>query len=233
MKILIVEDEIHIARHLSKLLSKILPSQALHVKICLSLTEAADHLNRNAIDLLMLDLNLRGENGFELLQMMVSNSFHVVIVSAHTEKAIEAFEYGVLDFVPKPFNEERIRKCLSKLEGNSVSVDTPVKYLMIKKKNRLEKIDEKEVLYFEAYGHYSKMHLRNGRVEVYDKALIVLEPLLDDRYERVHKSYIAKMTEFDSMQIFPGGKYLLVMSNEDQIPVGRGHYKRLKQSWFK
>ncbi len=232
MKILIVEDEIHIARYLSKMVKDILNLTDSDVDICVSRKDAISHISQNKIDLLLLDLNLRGKDGFEILKSVLSEPFRVIVVSAHSEKAIEAFEYGVLDFVPKPFTKVRMQTALNRMKGRATAPQIAIKYFMVKKRHRLLRILEKDVLYFEAYGHYSKMHLKDGRVELYDKALITLEPLLDKSYARVHKSYIVKMPAFKSISVYPGGKYELTMINEDTIPVGRTHYKSLKGIWF-
>ena len=232
MKVLIVEDEIHIARHLSKTIKEILslPDSSLH--ICVSQKDAIDYITRYKINLLILDLNLRGKDGFEILKSVLSEPFHVIIVSAHLEKSIKAFEYGVLDFVPKPFTKERMRMALNRIDKSDYSPQTSIKYFMVKKRHRLVRVREEDVLYFQAYGHYSKIHLHNGSIELYDKALVTLEPLLDNRYARIHKSYIVKMSAFKSIAVFPGGKYELTMLNDDVVPVGRTHYKKLKSSWF-
>ncbi|WWW34360.1 response regulator [Stenotrophomonas rhizophila] len=68
---------------------------------------AGDRLQRAVYDGLLLDLNLGGEDGFELLRRAVAGRYHCVVVSAHRERALQAFEHGVLDFVPKPFSRER------------------------------------------------------------------------------------------------------------------------------
>lgn len=232
MKILIVEDEIHIARHLAKSISDIIKTDDSKIDICLSIRDAMEYLNKRKIDLLFLDLNLRGKNGFDILKTLLAESFHVIVVSAHIERAIEAFEYGVLDFVPKPFTKDRLQRAFRRFHGGRDPYDSTIKYFVIKKRHRLVRVMEENVLYFEAYGHYSKMHLKDGQVEVYDKALVTLELLLGDTYKRVHKSYIVKMTAFESISVFQGGKYELVMINKDLIPVGRKHYKQLKKDWF-
>ncbi len=232
MKILIVEDEIHIARHLSKTVQQLLGLPDLGVHICTSQHDAIDYLQGHQIDLLILDLNLRGKDGFEILKSVLSEPFHVIIVSAHQEQAIEAFEYGVLDFVPKPFTKERIQRALNRFHKSDYSPPSSIKYFMVKKRHRLVRIQEEDILYFEAYGHYSKIHLGNGTTEVYDKALVTLEPLLDVGYTRVHKSYIIKMSAFKSIAVFSGGKYELTMVNQDPVSVGRTYYTHLNAHWF-
>ena len=148
-------------------------------------------------------------------------------------KAIEAFEYGVLDFVPKPFTEQRLRKAFARLQQQQAESDRRMNYFGVRKRNRLEMIPEEEVLYFEAYGHYCKIHLNDGSAAVYDKSLINLQPLLDERYERVHKSYIVKMTAMASLEIFPGGRYSILLRNGASVPLSRSNYKRLKEVWLK
>ena len=233
MNILIVEDEIHIARHLSKLIKRVLPNGNIETPICTSINSAMSYISENEIDLLLLDLNLSGKDGFEILKLILSNSFHVIVISAHVEKAIEAFEYGVLDFVPKPFTEKRLKKAFDRINSKNNFDDRRVKYFAVKKRNKLEMIKEEDVIYFEAYGHYSKISLSNGIVEVCDKSLANLESILDARYERVHKSYIVKMTKITSLDVFPGGKYSLKLINGDTVPVSRGNFKEIKARWLK
>ncbi len=223
MRIVIVEDEVHIARHLSQIVLKILDETDSVPHICVSLRDALEYLSKHTIDLLFLDLNLKGKDGFDTLKLLVSKPFHVIVVSAHIEKAIEAFEYGVLDFIPKPFTEIRIRKALDRLEGIDTRVAPSImKNFVVKKRNRRAIIKEEDILFFEAYGHYSKIHVRDGSIEVYDKPLITLESLLDDRYDRVHKSFIVKMTEIREIKVFANGSI---------VKISREKYKALKAAW--
>ena len=73
-----------------------------------NLDDAEEHLVENEVDVLLLDLNLQGHDGFELLKNQVAKAFHTVVISAYGEKALEAFDYGVLDFIEKPFEAERL-----------------------------------------------------------------------------------------------------------------------------
>ncbi len=110
MRILIVEDETVIARRLERLVRQILGQQLVWLKRADCLAAARADLESFPIDLMFLDLNLHGKDGFGLLEHAVAGAFHTVIVSAHTNQALRAFEYGVLDFVAKPFDKERLEK---------------------------------------------------------------------------------------------------------------------------
>ncbi len=234
MKVLIAENEIDSAKNLSKIICDVLGILEENISISLTAADAKDVIYKSDIDLLLIDLNLKGENGFEVLKVFLANSesSRVIIVTDHLEKAVQAFEYGVLDFVPKPITKNRLIKALNRFKRYAHTNKVSIKYFTVKKRHRLIKIIEDDLLYFEGYGHYSKMHLKDGRIEVYDKPLIILESLLGDSFERVHKSYIVKMAALESLSIYPGGKYELILINGDTVPVGRKQYKKLKKRWF-
>ena len=78
------------------------------------LPEALCFIENNSLDLVLLDLNLNGDNGFDLLTTAVSESFHTIVISAYKDQAITAFEYGILDFVPKPFNRDRLEQAFDR-----------------------------------------------------------------------------------------------------------------------
>ena len=115
MRILIVEDESSIAQRIQRMVAEATKQKAV-IKMAYTVDQASLYLKENVIDLLLLDLNLNGKSGFELLQQAVAGSFHTIIISAYKEKAIEAFEYGVLDFVSKPFTQERLQKAIERFE---------------------------------------------------------------------------------------------------------------------
>ncbi|MCO6478273.1 MAG: response regulator transcription factor [Phaeodactylibacter sp.] len=233
MKILIVEDEVHIARHLEKKIRKIWSAADCTISRAAALEEAMDYLDNNEIGLLLLDLNLGGEDGFEVLKVLAAGSFHTIVVSAYKGRAIEAFEYGVLDFVPKPFSEERLRKALNRVMNTDSKPDYPTQYYAVRKRGAIHLVKDDEVAYFRAFGHYSKIHLKNGRTELHSKPLARLMPLLGEDYERVHRSYIVKMSEVKGIHVFEGGKYELELRNGEVVPLGRAKYKRIQEKWLR
>ena len=108
MRILIVEDEPLLAGRLERLCREILGSRLETVRIATEFDEASARLAESPIDVLLLDLNLGGADGMDLLKASVAGSFHTIIVSANTEQALRAFEFGVIDFVAKPCMKDRL-----------------------------------------------------------------------------------------------------------------------------
>ncbi len=224
INILVVEDEVLVAQRMERLIrsSDVISLGRLSVKS--NLPQAQDFLRKHTIDLLLLDLNLQGKDGFSLLKDSVSKSFQTIIVSAHSEKAISAFEYGVLDFIPKPFNKERIDKALSRLTDATYRAKNPVKYLAVLKRQRLELIQVDEIKYLKGAGNYSEIYLQNGDLEVHDKSLHNLILLLPPNYERVHKSYIVNMELVASISY----QYEISLIDGSKIPISRSRYHEIK-----
>lgn len=97
-----------------------------------SLSEGLAYVNSNPIDLLLLDLNLNGENGFDILKQTASLSFHTIIISANKDQALKAFEFGVLDFVPKPFNKARLELAFNRIVKKEEVSDENLQFLAVK-----------------------------------------------------------------------------------------------------
>jgi two-component system response regulator LytT len=87
MQVIIVEDEPVIAQRLERQISPILGDKLNKLRWFDNLDDARDHLAEHTIDLLFLDLNLYGDDGFELLKTVTADSFHTIIVSAHADYA--------------------------------------------------------------------------------------------------------------------------------------------------
>ncbi len=228
MKVLIIEDEARIAKRLTRM-TKAYFEQQLTLTVCDTLNKGLAFIEQNPIDVLLLDLNLNGENGFEVLEAMVARPFHTIIVSAYTDKAITAFSYGALDFVPKPFDEARLFQAFGRLNTRSIKMDSPLKYLAVRKAGTIKMIDATSVNYIKGAGIYSELHLHDGSRELHDKSLDALEQLLpQDEFIRIHRSYIVSLKQAEKLVIEAGGKYAVLLKNTALLPVGRSRYKDLR-----
>ncbi len=232
MKILIIEDESRIARRIERITQDILGNNLRSIQLINTLEEALTFIENNPLDLVLLDLNLNGDNGFDLLTTAVSKSFHTIIISAYKDQAITAFEYGVLDFVPKPFNQDRLEQAFNRVMAKEKSTVNQTKYLAVKKRHKVELISISELVYIKGAGAYAELFLADGKRALHDKSLEKLEQLLSGSFERVHKSYLVKMSEIKGISVASGSKYLAELKNGDQIPIGRTKYKDLKAKWL-
>lgn len=225
MKLIIVEDEVMVARRLIKFCQALLAQKISTLKHFLTLDDAMEYIDEHSVDLLLLDLNLNGEDGFELVKTATAASFHTIVVSANTDRAIEAFEYGVLDFVGKPFNQERLAKAFERFDNQAEHNNQTCRHLSVKKYGRIELIDIKHIRYIHAASHYSELVLLDGSVQLHDKNLERLLAILPNTFVRVHKSFIVPIDQIKTLHKHPGTKYELELHNEQLIPLGRTRYQ--------
>ncbi len=226
MNILIVEDEIRIAKLLENQIRELLGSKLKKLSHCQYLAEANNFINKYPLDLLFLDLNLKGENGFDLLQKFTALPFQTVIVSAYKDQAIEAFEFGVLDFIPKPFNKKRLQKTLDRLFHHSTDQGKGLKYIAVKKKGRIVSLPLSEILFIQADGHYTELHTAS-QYFICNKSMDSLEILLPKQFIRIHRSYLVDLNRIEEIQKFPGSKYQILLKNGKELPVSRKGFKLL------
>lgn len=232
MRVLIVEDETRIAKYLANSLREILDGRLRRLDIRARLDEAEAFLDGNRIDLLLLDLNLTGRDGFALLQNLVARRFHVIVVSAYRDKAVEAFGYGVLDFVAKPFTKERLQKALARLEDEGPGNAASARFLAIRRGGGIRLLAVSDVVYFKGARTYSEVHPREGGTELHDKSLNQLAAILPRHFQRIHRSYLVNMLEAAEVKVGSGSRYALVLKNGETLPIGRTRYKVLRGGWL-
>ncbi|MFL1896603.1 LytR/AlgR family response regulator transcription factor [Aquimarina sp. 2-A2] len=228
MHILIVEDEARIARRIIRMTKEFFLNTVVKLTHKESLSEGIDFLENNPLDLVLLDLNLNGEDGFGLLKQTVSGSFHTIIISAHRDKALQAFEYGVLDFVAKPFNQERLNLAFNRVLRKEDIADRTINVLAVKKRGEIKLISIDDIRYIQGAGVYSELVLLNDTKMLHDKSLEKLEQLLPKTFFRTHKSYLVKVSEIQKILVSSGSKYDLILKNNEVLPIGRTRYKELK-----
>jgi two-component system response regulator LytT len=215
-KIVIVEDEYMVAKRLKRFVENAFAAHTIFIHMCATLDDANDYLASHEIDVLFLDLNLQGLDGFD-----------TIVVSANSERAIEAFDIGVLDFVAKPFTQERIDKAINRLKQSNTHGEC--KYLTYRKLGKIELLPISEVLYLKADGHYCEINTQNGSTILHDKSLDKLLDLLPQTFQRIHRSYAVPLESIRNIETQVGSKYLLTLTNNEQLPIGRTRLKNLKQ----
>jgi DNA-binding LytR/AlgR family response regulator len=228
MRVLIVEDEPLVAQRLERFCRQILGTRLTDVRVAPGFDAGEAFLSEHAVDLLLLDLNLDGRDGMALLQTAVAGSFHTVIVSANIDQALRAFEYGVVDFVPKPFTLERLARALERAAGPGGAPAGAMRYLAVKKHGRIEAIPLEAVAYVQGAGNYAELVLRDGRRELHDKSLDRLAALLPGEFTRIHKSYLVRFGDVVALHAFEGSHYEAELRGGARLPVGRTRYKELR-----
>ncbi|MDX1998428.1 MAG: LytTR family DNA-binding domain-containing protein [Thermoanaerobaculia bacterium] len=219
MRIAIVEDEAVVARRLERMVREMVTGAK--IEVCASWEAARNLVRGSELDVLLLDLRLGGQDGFRLLEEATAASFQTVVVSAHREQALRAFEYGVVDFVAKPWSAERLRIALDRALGRVAVGAERARRLAVRKGKQIQSVAVDRLVFLRAADDYSELHLEDGSVHLHEKALGALAAILPAEFERVHRSYVVHFDRVRCLVGGPGGKLRLVLVNGQEVPVGR------------
>ena len=228
MKVMIVEDEAVVARRVEKFCRSILGEHLESVHVLETFDAAQAKLAESPIDVLLLDLNLGGADGMALLESSVAGSFHTIIVSANTEHAIRAFDNGVIDFVAKPFTEERLAQALCRVSDPDGRAPYAARCLSVRKQGRILIVPVTDVRYVQGAGDYSELVLFDGKRELHDKSLERLRAVLPPVFVRIHKSFLVRLNEVECIHSLEGSQWRAELKGGTMLPVGRTYYREIR-----
>jgi DNA-binding LytR/AlgR family response regulator len=178
---------------------------------------ALSFLSKEAIDLILLDVEMPDISGIDLLNQLPIRP-HVIFSTSHASYAFEAFEFEAIDYLKKPFNFPRFQKAIDKVIEKEISAK-PVKEretsLYIKEKGKLIRIAMDEILYFENVRDYVCVKTTKHTYTIISTLKEIAKKLPDDIFLKVHRSYIVnldKIVDIDNTS--------LVVSNK-VIPISR------------
>lgn len=199
MRILLVEDEVVAARRLERLTRRILGDAVKQLAVTHELAAARALLANEAFDLILLDLQLAGEDGFTLLAERLCNAA-VIVVSAHPHRAIEAFQHRVLDFVPKPVGEARLRQALDRAT-RAAAPGSPGR-LVVRSGGHVDVLDIDVIVRVSGADDYCELLLTSGRTILCDRRLRELEKELPrNMFVRVHRSHVVNLRLIETVDL--------------------------------
>jgi two-component system response regulator LytT len=217
VRIVIVEDEAVVARRLARLLREVAPAlDALEIAGDFAAASAA--LGGRAGGVLFLDLDLHGRDGFELLRRGLAGGWRTVVVSAHTGRAIDAFELGVVDFVPKPFSRERLALALER--ASAVQPNERLRYLAALQGTGTAVVALDRIVAIHGADDYSEIEVADGRRLLHRKSLRLLAGELPPPFVRIHRSHIVNL-DFASGLERIAGRWHVRLRTGGSLAVGR------------
>lgn len=235
LQILIVDDEAQSRDLIRKLLIDFLPPS--FIDEAQDVATAVKKLNDNRFDLLFLDVQMRGETGFDLLNK-VPVSFDIIFTTAHSEFAVKAFRYSATDYLMKPIDPEEFReaveKTIKKIEIKKPSVEQIQFLKEIKAANKLPDkltiptatgflfVNISEIVYCHAVGNYTEFYLTNKEKIISSYTLGYYSEILEtENFFRIHRSYLINLSQIRMYKKGEGGS--IVMNNGEEIEVARSN----------
>lgn len=223
MKTIIVDDEPRAHRILENYISRI-PDLLLIGKFTNAI-EAIDFMKSSEVNLILLDITMPLVDGFSFLRMQ-SKVPLVIFTTAHSEYALESYEYNAVDYLKKPIPFERFEKAIHKaLKALHTTQEKIVpETIDLKIDGELRTISFNDILYFQSLGNYIKVHTLGKILLTQITTHQIEEGLPKELFLRIHKSYIVNRSKIDKIteeEIF---------IDKNKLPIGKTFKKYVKSS---
>jgi len=169
---------------------------------CYNAFEALDLLEKQAVDLLFLDINMPKLNGYELLKTL-NYKPKIIVTSAHSKFALEGYELDVTDYLLKPFSLERFIKAVNKVNANkevaSIDAGSGPNHINIKADKIQHRVLLDDILYIEASRNYCKVFTEDKVLKTLYK-ISEFEKQLPSYFMRVHNSFIINQQKVEAIE---------------------------------
>ncbi|MRW94075.1 response regulator [Duganella sp. FT80W] len=228
LRALIVDDEPLARSNVAALLAR--DTGITVVGQCGSAEEAMAAIDDTMPDLVFLDIEMPECDGFELLERIgPAPTFAIVFVTAHHQFALRAFEVGALDYLLKPFDDQRFAQVLERAKERLRSAGEQRRFL-IKNGSALEVVKFAEIDWVEASDYYSTLHV-GGRTHMLRRSLTDLETLLAAHgFSRIHRSAIVNLDRVRALEIRADGEYEVVLHDAQHLRMSRRYRKPIMAS---
>ena len=250
IKTIIVDDE-PLARRNLRVLLKSDPTIEL-AQECDSGSSAVTMIHTLQPDLVFLDVQMPEMNGFEVLEALDGTALPLIIfVTAYDQYALRAFEVSALDYLLKPFSDERFQKALTQakrqlaqqdtselgkklltlLGAREAKADAPryLTRLLVKTAGRVIFLRTEEIDWIEAYDNYVRLHT-GGKAHLLRQTMNELEAGLNPKqFARIHRSTIVNLDRIKELHLHFNGEHLVMLQDGTELKLSRSRKEWLEQ----
>lgn len=211
---------------------------------CAKGNEAVEKINKLKPDLIFLDVQMPGMNGFDVLEE-IDHEPYVIFTTAYDQYAIKAFEKNAVDYLLKPLDEERFRiavnRALKRKTADTGSIEELLRsiksergknfesHIFVQKSEKLFNLPVEEIVYLEASGDYTVITTKNDQF-VSSSGIGKLEEIMDpDTFIRVHRSTIINLNCLKEIERHFNGGMIVKMQSGKSFPVSRTYAKLIRK----
>jgi two-component system LytT family response regulator len=243
LKILLVDDE----RPARNKLRKYLESESGNPTLLEARDgpEAVSKIKKYQLDLVFLDIQMPGMNGFEVIEKIgVENMPLVVFVTAFDQYAIDAFEVQAVDYLLKPFDEERFQKsflrALKRIESNQPNENLLqnllneikkekkfVKRILVNEGQRYFYVPCNKIVFISVEEKYLTLHTEKEKYLIRETLQNMAQQLDPSRFKRIHRSFMINLDYLQEMQPWSHGDYVVLLKTGHKLTLSRRYRDNL------
>jgi len=207
LRCLVVDDEPLAVEVLESYIERI---PFLHLeKVCDSAIQALDFLTENKVELMFLDIQMPALTGIQLLRVARALPA-VILTTAYSEFALEAFELDVVDYLQKPISFERMLAATNKARQlitlteqatnqNMLSIAAPAADIYVKSGQKIVRVAQQDILFIEGKKEYVLIRTSKHDINTFVTIRELLDRLSERHFIRVHRSFIVALNKIDSI----------------------------------
>lgn len=244
VRAVIIDDEQNNIDNLSALLQKHCPQVAIDAT-ARNATEGKAIILQHRPELVFLDIQMPGKNGFDLLKSLPTPSFEIIFVTAYDQYGIQAIKFSAIDYLLKPVNTEDLKAAVqhaaqrSQKKKQNLQLENLIRLLQEQQNKEEHRIAltslketrfvyTKEIIQCIASNNYTSFYLAGGEKIIVSKPVYEYEEILAPYgFIRCHQSHLVNKKYIKSWVKEDGG-YLL-LQNGEQVPVSRNKKEQVKR----
>jgi len=196
-------------------------------------------------DVVFLDVQMPKLTGFEMLELLDYKP-EIIFTTAYDQYAIKAFEHSAVDYLLKPFSQDRfgeaVNKLVERIDSGTAKDDQfarirrhleeseeNINRVVIKKAGKIHVISTDKIYYLEAQDDYVMIYTADERF-LKQQTMKYYESHLDaNSFIRVHRSYIVNIQTIDRIEPYEKTNYILILKSGSKVPVSRSGMQVLKE----
>lgn len=196
-------------------------------------TEALRVLRDGEVEAVFLDIRMPGLDGLELARVLrrFASPPTVVFVTAHDDRAVDAYDLGAVDYLLKPLRPERLAESLRRVTAAReqvapASAGEDEEVIPVELAGLTTMLPRSEVRWVEAQGDYARLHTAETSHLIRVPLSVLAERWADAGFVRIHRSYLVALRDVRELRLTGSG--YVVRTGDRELPVSRRHTRELK-----
>lgn len=229
LRVFIVDDELLARQRIEDLLAR--EENVTIVGTASDGNTAIESIRELEPDLVFLDVQMPGRTGVDVAKELGEEMPPTVFVTAYDQHAVQAFDLAAVDYLVKPFDDERFAQALQRARKAAALRERPREYvdrIPVELRGQIRAVPVERIEYITASGPYAELHVEGKTFAVRERMQTLEQKLDPSRFFRIHRSAIVRIEFVDVFLRHAGGDYGVRLKNGVELSVSRARREELE-----